>query len=136
MDILSGWRVLVIDDEPDAAEVTQILLEMYGAEVVTAANGREGLEKVTIYHPRFIVCDISMPEMSGWEVIEQLKLDRATSSIPVVALTAHAMTGDRQKAIEMGFHNYLTKPLYPETFVMELLNLLTDDIPELLPLLG
>ena len=135
-DILNGWRVLVIDDEPDAAEVTKLLLEMYGANVTTASNGREGMERVTIHRPRFIICDISMPEMSGWEVIEQLKLDRSTASIPVIALTAHAMSGDRQKAIAQGFHNYLSKPLHPETFVQQLLTLLTDDIPELLPLLS
>jgi CheY-like chemotaxis protein len=135
-DILKGWKILVIDDEPDAAEVTKILLEMYQADVSTAANGREGLEWIVHHRPRFIICDISMPEMSGWEVIERLKLDRATAAIPVIALTAHAMSGDRQKAIAQGFHNYLTKPLHPETFVQQLLTLLTDDIPELLPLLS
>jgi CheY-like chemotaxis protein len=135
-DILKGWKILVIDDEPDAAEVTKILLEMYQADVSTATNGREGLEWIVLHRPRFIICDISMPEMSGWEVIERLKLDRATAAIPVIALTAHAMSGDRQKAIAQGFHNYLTKPLHPETFVQQLLTLLTDDIPELLPLLS
>ena len=68
-DILKGWKILVIDDEPDAAEVTKILLEMYQADVATASNGREGLEWVVNHRPRFIICDISMPEMSGWEVI-------------------------------------------------------------------
>ena len=135
-DILAGWTVLVIDDEPDAAEVAQILLEMYGANVMLANNGRQGLELTVQHRPRFVICDISMPEMNGWEFVEELKNNRTTSDIPVVALTAHAMTGDREKALAKGFHNYLTKPLQPETFVSQLLTILTVDIPELEQLLG
>lgn len=135
-DILVGWTVLVIDDEPDAAEVAQILLEMYGATVFVAKNGRVGLQQIIDHRPRFVICDISMPEMNGWEFVEELKNNRTTMDIPVVALTAHAMTGDREKALAKGFHNYLTKPLNPETFVSQLLTILTVDIPELEQLLG
>lgn len=130
-NILAGWQVVVIDDEPDAIEVAQILLEMYGAKVIAARNGREGLELIQRVHPRFVITDISMPEMTGWDLIEQMQLDRSTSEIPVVALTAHAMSGDRERAIARGFHNYLVKPLRPETFVGELLNLLVDNFLEL-----
>jgi CheY-like chemotaxis protein len=131
IDILKGWRVVVIDDEPDGVEVVQILLEMYGAEVLTASNGPDGIALIIKNRPRFVICDISMPGMSGWEVIEALKLERSTGEIPVVALTAHAMTGDREKAMAHGFHNYLTKPIKPEIFVNSLLELLIYDIPEL-----
>jgi CheY-like chemotaxis protein len=67
-----------------------------------------------------------MPEMDGWGMLGALKLDRATLDIPVIALTAHAMVGDRERAIMAGFHNYLTKPLTPATFMKDLLVLLTD----------
>ncbi|MBC7949204.1 MAG: response regulator [Chitinophagaceae bacterium] len=130
-NVLESWTVVVIDDEPDALEVAKLLLEMYGAQVITASNGKDGLKLIHEHHPRFVVSDISMPEMSGWDLIDALKADRKTCDIPTVALTAHAMTGDREKAIAKGFHNYLTKPLRPETFVEELLILLTYDIPEL-----
>ncbi|SRR5258706_11698155 len=129
---LKGWTVLVIDDEPDSAEVASLLLEIYGATVVVAGNGREGLDMIKKHRPRFVITDLSMPEMNGWELTKALKLsDRGISEIPIVALTAHAMTGDRSRALQMGFHNYLTKPLVPEAFVNQLLELLVDDIPEL-----
>jgi CheY-like chemotaxis protein len=129
---LAGWRVVVIDDEPDALEVAKILLEMVGATVLTAENGLDGLELIRTERPRFVVSDISMPEMSGWDLIDAVQKDRTIADIPVVALTAHAMSGDREKAFAKGFHYYLTKPLRPETFVNELLRLLVNDIPELL----
>jgi CheY-like chemotaxis protein len=130
-DILANWTVLVIDDDPDALEIVTMLLSLYGAKVVTASNGREGLEAVRQHRPRFVIADLSMPEMSGWDMVGVLKNDRTTLDIPVVALTAHAMSGDRTRALAVGFHNYLSKPLRPETFVGELLALLTSDIPEL-----
>src|SRR5258708_4231512 len=133
---LKGWTVVVIDDEPDAAEVVTMLLEMYGATVMVSNNGRAGLEMINQHRPRFVITDLSMPEMNGWELAQKLKLnDRRVADIPIVALTAHAMTGDRSRALEMGFHNYLTKPLVPETFVTQLLELLASDIPELKRLL-
>jgi CheY-like chemotaxis protein len=70
-----------------------------------------------------------MPNMSGWQMLHTLKNDIATRDIPVIALTAHAMKGDRQRAMEVGFHNYLVKPLQPETFINDLLRLIVD-IPE------
>ena len=135
-NILSGWRVLVVDDEPDAIEVVETLLMMYGANVLTARNGQEALDKIRQHRPRFVIADLSMPEMSGWQMIEILKNDRTTMDIPIVALTAHAMQGDRNKAMAKGFHNFLTKPLRPETFVNELLALLANDIPELAHILN
>ena len=129
--ILKGWRVLVIDDEPDASEVTQYLLEMYGADVMTASSGNQGLELVHVHKPRFIICDVSMPDVSGLDVVKQLKSQPATSSIPVIALTAHAMAGDREKLIAHGFQTYLSKPVRPETFVEQLVEQLVEVFPEL-----
>ena len=136
-NVLHGWTVLVIDDEPDSAEVASMLLQMYGATVVVANNGREGLEMIKKHRPRFVITDLTMPDMNGWEMTAALKLgDRGVAEIPVVALTAHARSGDRSRALDMGFHNYLTKPLEPETFVTQLLELLVDDMPDLKQLLG
>lgn len=125
-DLLTGWTVVVVDDEPDSLFVAQTLLEMCGAEVITANNGSDGFETALRSRPAFIISDLSMPEMSGWQMIHKLKHTAATRDIPVIALTAHAMPGDRKRAIEVGFHNYLVKPLRPETFINELLVLLTD----------
>jgi CheY-like chemotaxis protein len=125
-DLLKNWKVLVVDDEPDSLEVAKTLLEMYGAQVESASNGMAGLQHARNLTPDFIICDLSMPEMNGWEMVRELKKDRATAEIPVIALTAHAMEGDRQRAIAAGFHNYLSKPLNPYNFVNDLLNLLMD----------
>lgn len=135
-NIIQDWVVLVVDDDPDALEIAQTLLSFYGAKVVTASNGRQGLEMVKTHRPRFVVADLSMPEMNGWDMVNTLKNDRTLLDIPVVALTAHAMEGDRTRAMATGFHNFLTKPLKPETFVQELLTLLKDDIPELAQSVG
>lgn len=134
-NLLLGWNVLVVDDEPDSILVARTLLEMCGANVVTAINGRLGFEAAKRLRPSFIISDLSMPEMSGWQMLYNLKDNLATRDIPVVALTAHAMEGDRQRAMEVGFHNYLVKPLQPETFINDLLRLLVD-IPEIAQKLG
>jgi CheY-like chemotaxis protein len=128
-DILQGWNVVVCDDEMDSLDVATIILEYYGADVTTCSNGQEALDAIRESPPRFVVSDLSMPKMDGWGLIFELKNDRRTEDIPVIALTAHAMVGDRQRAIAAGFHNYLTKPLTPETFMQDLLILLIA-IPE------
>lgn len=126
-DLLHGWNVVVIDDEEDSLEVAQIILSEYGALVYTAPNGAEGLRKVKQVRPKFVISDISMPVMDGWGFIYQLQRDPNLKEIPAIALTAHAMTGDRERAIAAGFLHYLTKPLTVETFMDNLLALLMDD---------
>ncbi|MBC7813149.1 MAG: response regulator [Burkholderiales bacterium] len=129
-NLLAQWDVLVVDDDPYSLQVATIILSHYGAQVATATNGQEGLESARRLRPRLIIADLSMPVLDGWGMVEQLKKDRATMDIPAIALTAHAMIGDRAKAMAAGFHNYLTKPLTPSTFMNDLMRLLVD-IPEL-----
>jgi CheY-like chemotaxis protein len=127
--LLQDWRIVVVDDEPDSLEVAEIILTAYGAHVYTATNGAEGVQMIRKVRPHFAISDVSMPVMDGWGLIFEVKQDRATMDIPVIALTAHAMVGDRERALAAGFHNYLTKPLTANTFIRDLLNLLVD-IPE------
>jgi CheY-like chemotaxis protein len=128
--LLIGWRVLVADDEPDSLEVASILLRIHGATVYTATDGAEALRQAKAVRPRFIISDLSMPGTDGWMFINNLKQDMALADIPVIALTAHAMPGDRERAFAAGFHNYLTKPLTPERFMRQLVVLLMD-VPSL-----
>jgi CheY-like chemotaxis protein len=123
---LTGRKVLLVDDEPDSLDVAATLLKMSEAEVITAVNGADGLAKAKEHHPLFIISDLSMPVMDGWELLKALQSDKLVSDIPVIALTAHAMPGDRRKALHAGFSNYLTKPLQPETFVGNLIRLVMD----------
>lgn len=129
-DLLAGWDIVVLEDEPDSLEVAEIILGEYGAIVTAASNGQEGMELVRKIRPRFVISDLSMPVMDGWGFISQMKADVHLADIPVIALTAHAMVGDRERAIAAGFHNYLTKPLTVDRFMGDLVRLLID-IPEL-----
>ena len=122
--ILAGWTILVVEDDFDAKEIIEVLLTLYGGTVITAANGQEGLEMAAEFRPVFIISDLSMPVMNGWEMIRQLKRNVVTKDIPVIALTAAEQVGDREKALSKGFHNYLTKPLAASTFLRDVLKLL------------
>ncbi len=129
-DLLKDWNIVVIDDEPDSLEVAEFILTFYGANVHTATNGVEGIELVDTIKPHFVISDLSMPEMDGWEFLSNLKESVYADNIPVIALTAHAMKGDRDRALSAGFQNYLMKPLTANTFIEQLLNLLLE-IPQL-----
>jgi CheY-like chemotaxis protein len=120
------WQVLVVDDEPDSVEVVTRVLRFYGVTVYTANNGKEALQSVRQFKPTFILSDLSMPVMDGWEFLFNLKEDAATAAIPVIALTAHGMQGDRDRALAAGFHYYLTKPLSPLTFIDDLMRLFAE----------
>jgi two-component system, cell cycle response regulator DivK len=129
-NLLEGWDIVVIDDEEDSLMVAQLILDEYGANTHTASNGLEGVEVIQRVMPRFVISDLSMPVLDGWGLITKMQSDPALKEIPAIALTAHAMVGDRERAVAAGFHNYLTKPLTVETFIQDLVNLLVD-IPEL-----
>jgi CheY-like chemotaxis protein len=128
--LLDGWTVLVVDDEEDSLDVARRLLKKAGAKVLTASNGEEALSVVRQQKPDCVLSDLSMPEMDGWLLMRELNTSRPTEEIPVIALTAHAMPGDRLRAIEAGFVNYITKPLDARKFVQQLLAILVD-IPDL-----
>ena len=127
--VLVDWVVVVVEDDPDSLAVARMMLEKAGATVYVAENGHDGLVLIRQQNPRFVLSDISMPVMDGWQLIKELNNDRRTSNIPVIALTAYAMSGDREKALEAGFVNYITKPLDPLKFTMHLLSLLVE-IPD------
>lgn len=125
-DLLAGWDILVVDDEDDSLEVARYILDFYGANVLVASTGEQALEVIKTTIPRFIISDLSMPQMDGWELLRKLRSQDTTRDIPVIALTAHAMKGDNERALAAGFQNYLTKPLTADTFIHELLRLLMD----------
>lgn len=125
-NILANWQVLVVDDELDSLFVATHILRFYGAEVTTSDNGQQGFDLAKDIIPRFIISDISMPDVDGWALLKLLQECSQTKEIPVIALTARAMIGDREKAISAGFYNYLPKPLSAQTFIHDLLRLLVE----------
>lgn len=107
---MSTKKILVVDDMPDNRELfLQYLEDDYA--IVEATNGREAVQMAIEHLPDLILMDLSLPEMTGWEATSILKQNESTKKIPVIALTAHAMTGDREKAIAAGCDDYLTKPV-------------------------
>ena len=119
--LLNRWDVVVIDDEEDNLTVIKVILTEYGANVHTAADGEDGLGLIRSVRPKFVICDVSMPGLDGWSVIHEVKLDPSLKDIPVIALTAHAMAGDRQRVMAAGFDNYLTKPINVDTFIHDVM---------------
>lgn len=110
---LANIRVLVVEDEPDAAEFVTNLLESHGADVVSAASAREALEAVVQARPDILISDIGLPEMDGYQLMEQIrKMDVANGGgIPAVALTAFARSEDRTRALRAGYQTHLAKPI-------------------------
>jgi CheY-like chemotaxis protein len=104
-------KVLLVEDQEDNRDMLSRRLKKRGYEVEIAVDGAEGVEKARSEAPDLILMDMSLPVMDGWEATRILKAEEATRSIPVVALTAHAMSTDREKAFEAGCDAYETKPI-------------------------
>jgi len=113
-------RVLVVDDYPDAREMYSEYLEFSGFDVIQAVNGMEALQRAVDAAPDIILMDLSLPVMDGWEATRRLKEDARTSSIPVVALTGHALAGISEGAMKAGCDAFVTKPCLPEDLVKEI----------------
>jgi two-component system cell cycle response regulator len=112
-------RILLIEDNPANLDLMRYLLQAYGYTPLTAGDGEEGLEAAHRERPDLIVCDIQLPKRSGYEVAQQLKGHPDLGRVPLVAITAFAMVGDREKVLAAGFDGYLSKPIEPETFVAQ-----------------
>ncbi len=119
-DVAAGWTVLVVDDEPDNIGVVEAILNYYCATVHAAANGSEGLNTLENVLPTFILLDLSMPGMDGWQMLTHIRANPATARIPVIALTAHAMPEDVERVQVAGFDGYIPKPLRLATFLLEI----------------
>jgi CheY-like chemotaxis protein len=118
-------RIAVVEDNPDNRLLVRVILEpLY--EVTEYENGFLALEGLPRQKPDLVLLDVSLPEMDGTEVLKKIRLDEQLRELPVIALTAHAMAGDREKFIKAGFDDYVTKPIVDET-------LLLDAIARLLP---
>ena len=104
-------KILLVEDNEMNRDMLSRRLERRGYEVEIAMDGAEGVDKARAGNPDLILMDMSLPVMDGWEATRTLKADEATRSIPVVALTAHAMSTDREKALAAGCDAYETKPV-------------------------
>ncbi len=121
-------RILVVDDERDSIDIVKIVLSSVGAVVYQAEDGRAALDICLQERPEVVLADISMPVMDGWELLDAIRGADGGEKVTVIALTAHAMSGDRERIIDAGFDGYMSKPLTMFTFL--------DDLSQLLPVAG
>jgi two-component system cell cycle response regulator DivK len=104
-------KILLVEDNELNRDMLSRRLIRRGFDVVIAVDGGQGVDMATSESPNLILLDMSLPVINGWEAAGKLKADAGTSSIPIIALTAHAMGGDREKALEAGCDEYETKPV-------------------------
>ncbi len=104
-------KILFVEDNPKNRDMLSRRLTKRGYEIVLAEDGQEGIDMTMSEMPDLILLDMSLPVIDGWGVAKQLKGDDATRDIPIIALTAHAMAGDREKTLEAGCDEYATKPV-------------------------
>ncbi|MDP9811367.1 CheY-like chemotaxis protein [Rhizobium tibeticum] len=104
-------KILLVEDNEMNRDMLSRRLERRGYEVVSATDGLAGVEAAVTTKPDLVLMDMSLPVIDGWEATKRIKTNPITATIPVIALTAHAMAGDREKAIEAGCDDYDTKPI-------------------------
>jgi two-component system cell cycle response regulator DivK len=120
--------ILLVEDHEDNRIVYRTMLEHFGYTVLLAGDGAEGVRLARERRPDLILMDVSIPVMDGWEATRTLKADPATGKIPIIALTAHALAADRQRADEVGCDGYLAKPVEPRRVLEEVRRFLGDEV--------
>jgi CheY-like chemotaxis protein len=117
-------KVLLVEDNEMNRDMLSRRLTRRGFEVVFAVNGKDGVDLAKSEKPDIILMDMSLPVMDGWEATRCVKSDAATRAVPVIGLTAHAMSGDREKALEAGCDDYDTKPVEFDRLIEKMQRLL------------
>lgn len=119
-------KVLIADDNEDSRELVKKILKKEGFEIIEAIDGEEAIVKAIAHRPDLILMDISMPKIDGYEATRRLKERLDFKDVPIIALTAHAMRGDQEKALQAGFNGYISKPINVREFVNEIKIYLKD----------
>ena len=122
-------KVLVVDDEPNIVLSLEFLMEQAGFEVVTAEDGEQALARVTDSQPDLLLLDISLPRISGFDVLERLRSEEATSDLAIIMLTAHGRDVEREKGMALGADDYITKPFSTQALVEKVKKLLMKESP-------
>jgi len=117
-------RVLVVENKPENLELLVYILSAFGHQPLVAHDGVEGVAAARELRPDIVVMDLQMPRMDGYQAARALKGDPELRHIPLLAVSAYAMVGDRETVMASGFDGYLTKPIDPETFVHDVEQLL------------
>ena len=118
--------MLIVEDNDDNLNIYSTILTYSGYEVIQALDGEAAIDTARLRMPGMILMDISIPKIDGWEVTRRLKADPVTAHIPIVALTAHALAADRERAMEAGCDGYIPKPAEPREVLAEVRRRLGD----------
>ena len=122
-------RILIAEDSPDIRALVELLLSAEGHQISSVTDGRAAVEAARRTRPDLVLMDLSLPLLSGWEATRQIRSDPVTAGIPILAVTAHAMHGDRERAIAAGCNGFIAKPINEETFASDVLVFLNDRAP-------
>jgi two-component system cell cycle response regulator DivK len=114
---MSKGCILIVEDNMDNYELVRIVLERAGYDVFLAVNGRDGVDAARAQKPDLILMDLGLPEMDGWNAAEKLKASEETKFIPLYALTAHTLPGERKRALLAGCDGYVAKPIQMKDFL-------------------
>lgn len=121
-------KALIIEDNEQNMYMLSFLLENNSYEVFQAYNGKDGIRVANEVKPDVILLDIQIPEMDGYQVAQALRKNQAFNHIPVIAVTSHAMVGDREKAMESGATGYIEKPIDPDNFIQRMESCFSEEL--------
>lgn len=122
-------KILIVEDNELSRDMLSRRLRRKGYEVLVATDGQEGIAMAQRELPDLVLMDLSLPDLDGWEATRRLKTDSKTANIPVIALTAHAMSGDREKALDAGCDEYDTKPIDLRRLLSKMVRFVEDPDP-------
>lgn len=112
-----NYKILIVDDSEKNLKLFKLIIASMGYETITAGNGEEGIKKAKEESPDLILMDIQMPVMDGVSAVNVLSADESTKNIPIIALTSYAMKGDRERFLQHGFTDYISKPIDTDNFM-------------------
>lgn len=121
------WRVLVVEDEFDSIQMVSKILQHHGAEVHVAHDGRDCIEMLQTLRPTFVIMDLALPQMDGWETLALIRNNPDTATLPVVAITAYHSVSVAEDALRAGFNAYFPKPLDTGAFIRQLANVVDQN---------
>ena len=120
MNEIKVKKILIVEDDEKSLYLARFILEKEGYNVIEARDGLEALDKAFEETPALVLMDMQLPKLDGYEATRRIKADEKLAKIPIIALTAYAMSGDREKTLEAGCLGYIDKPIDPTTFIAEI----------------
>ncbi|MCX6074342.1 MAG: response regulator [Campylobacterales bacterium] len=117
-------RVLIVEDNDNNMELISFILETSGEETLQAMNGLSGVEKALSEQPDYIILDIQLPDIDGFEVLKRIRAAKEGKDIPIIAMTSYAMSGDKEKMLNAGCNGYIEKPIDPERVIAQIRDVL------------